>query len=253
LNGLCSSTVFGIGPINPTPVCIATGCTIPDPSSVTFCDGTAGTGSATPGSAPLGVCFATSGGTDICLPLCTFDDTGAAPVGCRGKDACNADSFVSGVDDAGAATALGIGFCFGGCTQDSDCPSGSACQTENAVCVKTKVTYGLPIGAACTTSQTDTAGGCNCETNATTNTGYCTVACTQGGPACPTGFVCDGFLPKSLEVDGGTAPGFTTEPAGLAGACLATCATPDASADAGGCPQNSTCNGGELAGVDCLP
>jgi hypothetical protein len=252
LAGRCSAGAFQAGPLLPTPVCIANGCTIPDPSAVAFCDGTAGAGSMSPGAAPLGVCV-NAGAVNVCLPLCTFDASGAAPEGCQGKDACNVAALGATAGDGGAATAYGVGYCFGGCGADSDCPPGSACQVEDGVCVASKLTYSLSIGAACTQGESGTSAGCNCEYRATTGAGYCTDACVQGGAPCPGGYVCDSFLPTTLAVEGGTVPGFSKEPPGLAGVCVAACSTPDASGDAGACPGSSTCQAGGLAGDDCQP
>jgi hypothetical protein len=258
--GRCSAGTFQAGPLLPTPVCIGLGCAIADPTYVTYCDGTAGAGSANPGAAPLGLCI-NVGASNVCLPLCTFDGaSGRSPVGCQGKDTCVATAFSTVASDGGgAAAAYGVGYCFGGCTEDTDCPAGSSCQVEDGVCVTTKTVYSLSIGALCTEVQAGTAAGCNCEYDATTGVGYCTLACVQGGAGCPSGYVCDSLLPGPAQGagDGGTSSGFSTPPAGLAGVCLAMCAAadggPDAGPDAGACPSGSTCRPSDLAGNDCLP
>lgn len=271
LTGICSNStkLFQLGPLLPDPVCFAAGCTIPQQGFVAYCDGSAGTGSSNPTGNIFGVCL--PGPTpqqNLCAPVCQFDNSGAAPIGCTGKDACTPFGFGEGTNDAGAPVPVGVGYCFGGCSADTDCSKtpGTVCQVETGLCVTSAnhFTFAKTPGTACNATNDDNkATGCNCLGNVNSGNGYCTLFCEagaaggEGGAGCPAGFACDALLPATLTgPDGGSSPGFTTEPVGLAAQCVATCSTPDASADAGGCPPQSTCStagGGSGVTDDCLP
>lgn len=202
----CSKAGFSSGPLNPDPVCIGTSCDAGDGTKIMSC------------GQDTGVCLSTSSST-ICLPACDFDDTGAAPKGCLGKDACNVYGW--GTDTTKMpATVVGVGYCFGGCKADADCPSGSSCQTEDGLCVKTKVAYTKTVGTACT--KDDASKNCNCLYSTKTNAGYCSQFCKVGDAgACPSGFTCDTELPKTPIKMGDTV--FTKAPTGMAGSCLKNC------------------------------
>jgi hypothetical protein len=275
----CSSAAgFTAGPLWPTAVCVLTSC---DPlgtgnGQLQFCDGPANSPSSP------GVCLPTTNppaaNMGVCLPQCRFGADGASPTGCQGKDVCNPAAFGT---NAGAV--VGFGYCLGGCKADADCPTGSKCQVDEGTCLTTLKTRTKTLGQACTSTDS-TSGACFCESNSTTNQGYCTQYCTAGasGVACPSGYLCDTFETlqlNGLAADGGLVPGFTQQNAGLAGACRAICrgtsdagstAGGDASGDSGGdaggdasgnaggdggsvCPPSSTCSMAETAGPVCVP
>ena len=122
---VCSNHLFTAGnAIFPSAVCMSKEpCTVPSDGSIAFCD------DPDPNSPP-GICVGAQGSmTGTCWPVCQFDNSGAAPTGCVGKDACNPFGF--GTDPSG--NPIGIGFCQGGCAADGDCPSGQhPCQTTKA-------------------------------------------------------------------------------------------------------------------------
>ena len=247
---LCSNTAF-TQPIWPTPVCVITTCDPVDPTgngAVQFCDG-----APTDTSAP-GLCVPTTNpiqkGMGICMPKCTFganfSGPGGAPLGCQGKDTCNVAAFA--VDNTGAI--VGVGYCFGGCVSDGDCPAGSKCQVDQAVCLKSTTTPTKTIGQACTSADT-TNNVCSCESAAATGMGICTQSCIAGGAACPAGYACDSgetTTVPGLAADGGAVPGFSQQTAGLAGVCLPTCGAGGAN-----CPANLTCLTTETVGPVCAP
>jgi hypothetical protein len=204
----CSNALFSLGPIYPSPVCVGVNppeCAADDGTTIVMCDGT------------RGVCLA-SGTDEICLPACTFDDSGAAPTGCAGKDACNVYGW--GRTSTGALT--GVGYCFGGCKADLDCPTGSKCQVEDGLCVTTKVTYTKTPGTACTkAADAGTVPTCNCLYSTTTTKGYCANFCTVGSTTCATGYKCSPSLPTSDS----TGALWSKDPTGMAGYCLKSCTT----------------------------
>ena len=214
----CAADSFTSGSLYPTPICFGTSCALPDPTKVTYCDGTAG------------FCLA-SGTTNICLPACSFDGSGGAPSGCVGKDVCNFYAY--------NPTPSGFGYCFGGCTSDADCTGGNVCQTETGTCLKTKVSYSLTIGTACTKADAGSATSpakCDCIYATASGKGYCTQFCTMGSATCPAGFTCDASLPKVDPVT--KAPLFSSAPSGLAGSCLMNCtADADCTAFGGYCEE----------------
>ena len=220
----CSSTVFAPQAYYPTPVCVVPTCSpISDSQSVHYCDGPDAPSS--PGvCVPYG-----SGGGGLCIPKCTFDKNGGAAVGCTGKDACN-----DTIDPQG-----GVGYCFGGCTQDTDCPGGQKCETDMGVCVVGVVPPTKAFGAACTKSDSDN-GVCDCFYGSA-GTGYCSSFCLVNDPAsCPAGATCDALEYRQ--------DGYTTQNPGMAGYCTIGCA-----ADAGVCPTGTTCTNVFAAGPDCIP
>ncbi len=243
-------------PIYPTPICISPSCALGPPGSIEFCDGPSDSLSSP------GVCFDTGSGNGVgvCLPQCGFLADGSAPRGCQGKDACY--FFGSGPGTSGGP--VGIGYCFGGCTMDTDCPIRSRCQVDTGLCLTTVTTPSKAVGQACTQADNGNASAsppvaptCNCLYDAMTSQGLCTQFCVVGATdaPCPDGFVCDSF--ENTPGDAGT--GFATQNVGLAGSCLpvaANCggaATGDAGAVAASCPTGTTCTSGDSAGLDCQP
>jgi hypothetical protein len=205
----CSSDVFSLGTLYPTPVCIGTKCDPGDGTTIVPCD------------ADKGVCLA-SGTSGICLPECSFADDGAAPTGCAGKDVCNVYGWGSP-----SGTLAGVGYCFGGCVADSDCTGGNKCQKQSGLCVKSVVTYTKAVGDACVKADAGSAtvaAKCECLYATATGKGYCSTFCTVGGATtCGTGFTCSASLPKADPTTG--APLFTKSPVGMAGYCLKNCTT----------------------------
>jgi hypothetical protein len=219
----CSNTVFNGEDFFPTAVCVLPSCTpTTSKSAVHFCDGPDD-----PSSPGLCVTFGTNG--SLCVPKCTYDKQGGAPKGCTGKDACNSYPITA---------AAGVGYCFGGCTQDGDCQDGQKCQTDRGWCLPGVTPPTKSVGADCTASDS-TALVCNCLYG-TSNTGYCTQFCTIGGNQCTSGFTCD-----SLEI---RASGYTTPNTGMAGYCTKVC-----TGDGGTCPGGASCTNVFAAGPDCIP
>jgi hypothetical protein len=247
----CSISTFNDA-IYPTPVCVSRGC---DPGSdgfAHFCDGTSDDPSAP------GFCLPIGQGQGVCLPRCLARNDGSAPVGCRGKDNCVVAAFAT---DLTTNQPVAIGYCFGGCTANSDCPAGNSCQTDIGICVRTVTAPTKQVGQACTSADngsTTTPATCNCLVNPNTGNGYCTQFCAVNSTTatCPTGYICDSFEPKTLtDSTGVTVAGFTTQNSALAGSCVVACSLPDAGGDGGSstCPAGSTCTTSETAGNDCLP
>jgi hypothetical protein len=208
-----------------------------------FCDGPD-----TPSSP--GVCLPTAtAGQGICLPQCGFKTDGSAATGCKGKDVCYPAAFSQ--DTTGAI--IGLGYCFGGCAADADCPSGNKCQTNLGECLTTTTTASA-AGTGCN-STTTTGNACNCFSNQTTNLGYCANFCSIGGASCPTGWSCETDLPTTLtSTNDASFPGWTKSNTGMGGVCTPKCTVGGtAQFDGGVCPPNSTCQTGTVAGPDCLP
>lgn len=206
----CSPTGFTSGSLYPTPTCFSVDCDAGDGTKIMGCD------------KDTGVCLSTSSG-GICLPACEFDDTGAAPKGCNGKNKCNVYGW--GTDSTTMAV-IGVGYCFGGCKADADCPTGNKCQVEDGLCVKTKVTYTKNPGDACVkadSGSSTTPAKCNCLYTTAEGTGYCANTCYFGESTCGTGFTCDTNLPSAKIRD--TDVIFTKSPTGMAGYCLKNCST----------------------------
>lgn len=201
---ICAKGAFGGDSLYPTPVCVGASCDAGDGTSVMYCDGI------------NGVCLATSSG-GICLPACDFDgSSGYKPYGCPGKNACNAYGWGT---DTTTGKFIGIGYCFGGCWGDTDCPSGEVCQREEGLCTKTRKAFTKPIGSACSKGETD----CNCLYATSTSAGYCSLFCKMDEKGwCPSGYTCDAMLPKT---DSTGATLFTKAPATMAGYCLKNCTT----------------------------
>lgn len=203
---ICTEGAFGGDSLYPTSVCIGRECDPGFGDVAKFCDG------------DLGVCLPVTGG-GICLPHCKFGDSTAAPTGCAGKNKCN--PYTYGKDMSGAV--LGVGYCFGGCRADADCPTGNKCQVEDGLCVKTVDVYTKTIGTACTDADAKAPAKCNCLYTSVEKKGYCTTACYAGETTCATGYTCDPGLPRvALRPDDIV---FTKIPTGMAGYCLKNCAT----------------------------
>jgi len=223
----CSSTVFAPEAYYATAVCILPTCAPVSDTTVHYCDGPDAP------SSP-GVCVPQDQGNGICLPKCTYDTTGSPAVGCQGKDVCFA--YVPG-------TTGGVGYCWGGCTANSDCPTGQLCQTDQGLCMEGLVPPTKTYGTACTKADSDD-GACNCLYGGTAETGYCSSFCVVGGAdTCPTGSVCDGLEYRQ--------DGFTASNPGMGGYCSVAC--PPRSESGPGCPANSSCTDVFAAGPDCVP
>jgi hypothetical protein len=221
----CSSSVFTPEAYYPSPVCILPTCSPVSGTTVHYCDGPDDP------SSP-GICVPQAQG-GICLPKCTYDKTGDPAVGCQGKDACFA--FTSAPDG-------GVGYCWGGCTANADCPTGQQCQTDQGLCMEGLVPPTKPFGVACTQNDSND-GVCNCLYGGTSENGYCSTFCIVGGAdTCPAGSVCDGLEYRQY--------GFTTSNPGLGGFCAVACTIGD-----GGpaCPPSSSCTDVLAAGPDCVP
>jgi hypothetical protein len=238
----CSTTTF-VDPIFPTPVCVLRSCDPGTDGLIHFCDGPDNPQSP-------GICLPTpSGGT--CLPSCFFGADGAAPVGCKGKDTCT--YYASGVSTT-TGQPVAIGYCFGGCVTDADCPTGSACQTNAGICVASATPPTKPIGSTCTAADNGsntTPPTCNCFLGPTSTQGFCTQSCIvrSATATCPGGYVCDSLLPAQLtNAADASVTGFTVQNTNLAGLCLPTCG-----GDAAACPGMSTCSTADTAGQDCTP
>jgi hypothetical protein len=273
---------FRGGPLNPTPVCLSPApCDLGTGVNVQFCDGSSPTDSTSPGIC-LPTANAMTGPNGQCFPKCTIPTDGSAPTGCQGKDRCNL--FATGTDTAGAPIALG--YCLGGCTANTDCPSGSTCQKDEGLCVTTAATATKQLGQTCSANDLSTTNyRCNCFYQPMTMIGYCSQFCITGAqsPApCPSGYVCDPQLPTMVPgLNDANVAGFTKVNPGLAGYCLQACGTTsavdagaEAAADAvagdgeaseGGssagvdaqasvmCPLTAGCSTQNTAGPDCTP
>ena len=251
INRCSVSGYFAGGPIDPSPVCLSPDpCDLGDGSTIQFCD------SANPAdpNSP-GVCLPTQqGATGLngqCFPKCVIPSDGTPPQGCQGKNACN--FFASSHDNNNQP--LAIGFCVGGCTADTDCPTGSKCQKDEGTCLTTLKTPTKQLGQTCSASDVgSTQYGCNCFTNQTTSLGYCSQACIVGPSSpqpCPAGFLCDSQLPAQITgANDAAVPGFTQQNDGLAGLCLQACSPGDAGLS---CPATASCSTQDTAGADCIP
>ncbi len=221
----CSNSVFSPEDYNPTAVCVLPTCaTVSDTTAIHYCDGP------DDASSP-GVCLPYASGTgNICLPKCTYDKSGGAAVGCAGKNVCWADT---------GAPEVGVGYCFGGCTQDGDCQDNQKCQVDQGLCVEGVTPPIKSVGTACTKSDTNGLI-CNCLYG-TGNSGYCSSFCITGGaPSCTSGFTCDALELRTY--------GYTTQNTGMAGYCTKSC-----SGDGGSCPPSSSCTNVFADGPDCIP
>lgn len=221
---LCSNNAFASGSANPTAVCIGM-CTPSSTGNLTSCDG------------GRGLCLQAGAGQGVCLPACEAESTGIT-FGCTGSNRCNVAGF--GRDVLGA---YAVGYCFGGCTSNSQCPAGEVCQTEEGLCVTAAShrTYTKAVGEACT-GRSDTS--CSCMA-AATGAGVCTSSCITGAAgACPSGSLCTSNFPK-FDTTGAVL--FTAQPAGLSGTCGKVCQTDQ------DCPANTICDDNDVAGKTCRP
>ena len=203
----CSPTGFTSGSLYPTPTCFSADCDPGDGTKIVGCDG------------DTGVCLSTGSG-GICLPACSFDDSATAPTGCIGKNKCNPYGW--GTDSTTMKT-VGVGYCFGGCTADADCPAGNKCQKEDGLCIKAPVTYTKTPGTACTDADAKAPAKCNCLYTTAAKAGYCANSCYFGETTCDAGFACDTNLPKTKIMPDDVV--FTSAPKGMAGYCLKKCTT----------------------------
>ena len=246
MNKCTSDGLFGSAGGNnlyPSSVCLdIASCDPGTDGNLHFCDGPDSP------SSP-GVCLSTgTAGMGICLPQCAFKPDGSAATGCVGKDVCQVAGFQA--DPANPNAAIGVGYCFGGCTSTADCGTGQSCQTDSGLCLKT-LTSDPAVGTACNQNATP-APTCNCLSNTTTGLGFCAQFCKTGGPACPTGEICDTQLPITLTgTNDASIAGWTTANSGMGGFCSPKCKVDGGTA----CSTfaNSTCQAGDLGGPDCLP
>lgn len=250
----CSSATFA-NALYPTAICVLRTCNAGTDGNLHFCDGPDNANSP-------GVCLNTANG-GICLPKCVAGADGSAPVGCQGKDTCSL--LATAVNASNQAVA--IGFCFGGCTADGDCPAGNKCQKDQGLCLTTVTPPTKPIGTVCTSADngsTTTPAACNCIINqaAMATQGFCSQSCIVGSAAaaCPAGYLCDSQEPTQVTnpTTGAVIAGFATQNVGISGLCFPTAAscTADAgggSGEAGACPANTRCVTTGTAGPDCQP
>jgi hypothetical protein len=231
----CSNSLGGtLGGVTvtlfPTPVCVLPTCN-PAPDSdptgmfLHFCDGPDDP------SSP-GLCVPNASGTGICLPSCTFNFDGSAPTGCMGADRCS--PFAQNQDVNTGAVTGGLGFCQSACETNADCSglgTGWSCQTDLGFCTQhLKARTKMP-GDACTSG----TSACNCLSDPTTNTGFCTTACVVGSstPECPSGWGCENNETNVL-MDGTPV---TVENVNTSGACYPLCTLGDGG---GPVPEAST-------------
>jgi hypothetical protein len=284
---ICSTSLAN-GSLYPTPVCLSLSpCDLGDGTKFMFCDGT---GPTDPN--PPGICLATSaastGLNGQCFPFCEAIPDGSKPLGCVGKDVCNVFSVATTVQGG----LIGVGFCFGGCVADADCPTGEMCQKDQGLCLTAPQPATKHIGDSCTQSSatvgTTTTHFCECVPNNAGTAGICSQFCITGpgSPApCPSGYVCDSLLPGEVMTrDGGTLAGFATQNPGLKGLCFQPCTgatdggeagVTESGADAsapgatdasdsgtsdvgapvgmGACPTGTACTTGDTVGAVCLP
>jgi hypothetical protein len=223
----------------PTPVCIETSCDPGDGTKIVACDNCDGI--------DRGVCLSEGSGGGICLPACSFADDGAAAKGCVGKDACVPFGWTTT-----SPPITGIGYCYGGCFADADCPTGTRCQIEQGTCVKTLTSFAKKPGDACTYKTTPSAvQDCNCYASYATNKGYCSSFCEPGDSthACPGALKCTGGLPTACASG---SPLFTKTPSGLYGYCLLPCVADADCKDPSGADIASACRS-TTDGKFCMP
>jgi hypothetical protein len=213
-----------------------------DPGSggaVQYCDGPpddpTSPGLCVPTTDGLGGVGLNNSESGICLPQCAFAPGGQPSEGCVGEDVCNAYAIASS-PAPGNGVPVGLGYCFGGCQKNADCPAGSKCQTDEGTCVILMQAPTKPVGGPCTADD-DTTQTCNCAFGPS-DAGYCTTFCVVGGDACPAGWVCETYEPT---------PEFTSPTPGMGGVCAPSCA------DGGACPDGSKCETAYAAGPDCIP
>ena len=228
VHGLCTSKLYSVGPLDPTSICVA----IDVAGSTDVCDPTATT------AAPLcdggnGYCTKNGASPSSCSALCQIDKFGTFTRACAGTNSCGPQIF------DGTGTTYGV--CQGGCTKDSDCPSGSGCDVADAICTKTctsdaqctltgsttfkcnvaaghcEFTYPKALGALCTS-----ASDCLCMMGATATSGYCTTQCQTGTSTCASGYTCDALI-SSTDSTGATVITYASQPSGLAGNCAKAC------------------------------
>ena len=144
----------------------------------------------------------------------------------------------------------GVGYCFGGCFADTDCPTGTKCQVEEGLCVAKVTTFTKLPGAACTYKTSGTQD-CNCFAASATDKGYCSQFCEVGDTthSCPTGLKCAAVLPTTCA--SGSAL-FPKSPTGMAGNCLIPCTADTDCKDSTGADISSTCQN-TPDGKFCLP
>jgi hypothetical protein len=222
----CSKGGFVDGDLLGTPVCIQPSCTQGSGGTIgdLLCDDQTGLCLPTGGSDTMG----------ICLPFCSFDSTTVSDK-CEGGNKCNIAYLGT---DTMTMKASAIGFCFGACTQDTDCmgTTGQKCQVEDGLCVNADklVTY-TAVGTACTRPAAGAASTCNCNVvgnhadggiSADADKGYCTHSCitgTAGDAVCNTAKATWKCTAKLPTVDDMAKPLFNAQPADVSGTCAQPC------------------------------
>jgi hypothetical protein len=248
INRCTTSVLFNSGELYPSGVCLMPapcdpcGGTSPCDNFIHGCDGV--------GASAPGICLPLQAGGGVCLPACVFAGDGTAPSGCVGKDTCLPYGF-------GSNPVQGVGYCFGGCTADTDCVTGEKCETTTGLCKKVVTPPTKNIGDPCTMADANaTTPPCNCIYNTKTTVGFCTQVCTVGGTGCPSGWFCEAQEPKSLTgSNDASLPGFTTQNTGLGGFCVPSCQVDGGAmgTDSGACPTNTTCQDIFAGGAGCIP
>jgi hypothetical protein len=249
VNKCSTSILFTGGELYPSGVCLMPvkcdpcGGTVPCDQYIHGCDGV-------DPSAP-GICLPLSAGGGICLPACSYKADGTAPVGCVGKDVCQPYGFGT------QPYVNGVGYCYGGCTADTDCITGEKCDLLTGLCLKTVTPPTMNIGDPCTMAQANMSPPpCNCIYNTMTGNGLCTKVCTVGGSQCPTGWMCETQEPTALPgANDASVPGFMTPNMGLGGFCVPSCQVDGGAmgTDSGVCPMGTTCRADFAGGAGCIP
>lgn len=218
----CSTTAFGADPINPASSgsCVSLSCTTSGNPSFPFGCGV-----------DAGACVGVGTGS-ACVGRCSFR-SGEAAVGCVGSATCQYLDFY--IDGFGGPT--GYGYCLGGCSATTACPSGSSCQLETGRCVASLRTFTKSFGDACQTS----ANECNCLPPKLGTASYCSTTCMLGS-ACPSGYTCEAGLIVGVGAN------FSSNPTGVAGACMKNC-----SSDADCAAISSHCDPQPAGAKVCIP
>ena len=226
----CSNDSFSIGPYFPTPVCVAPCTPSTTPDELLVCgDGT-------------GVCQSNTATTGTCFPVCFVTPDGQS-TGCLINDDC---AVIGSTADPNTPNQTDLfGECQPGCSADSQCPTGSSCDTIYGTCETTVTPPAIAFGASCNPSSTADPPPCACVGPSGATTGFCSAYCTTGN-ACPQPggagnmddggvdagasdagttlpFVCSAQLGTLATEDAGIA--FATQPTGLQGLCFPACNT----------------------------
>lgn len=196
-----------------TPVCVGLCAPAANPKTVAdyLCDG------------EQGLCIPAGGGQGLCLGLCAFDATKVIDA-CAGNNKCTPGLSVQ----SEKGEIFGLGYCWGACTQDSDCKgtAGQKCQAELGTCVAEKhhVAFKKDIGEVCDRTKVDE---CACRavggTGPDKDVGFCTHTCLTGAAGdtlCGSkkaGWKCSAGLAASGDF------AFTGQPDDILGECMQPC------------------------------